>query len=88
MKKPLKGKKKQVQVRNAKKRFVSKTERAKRKEKYLQRKRYEANIQKEYFELLNKMAQQQMSGIPVEEGDSQEEANEALFDGEESADNN
>ncbi len=88
MKKPLKGKKKQVQVRNAKKRFVSKAERAKRKEKYLQRKRYEANIQKEYFELLNKMAQQQMSEIPVEEGDSQEEANKALFDGEESADNN
>jgi hypothetical protein len=87
MKKPLKGERKQVQVRNAKKRFVSKSERAKRKEKYLLRKRYEANIQKKYFELMNKIVQQQMSEIPVEEDNSQEETNKALFDGEESVDN-
>ena len=87
MKKPVRGKKKQVQQRNARKRFRTVKERANRRKKYQDHLKYKARLEREYYELLNQMMMEQMSEIPSEEGEVQtNDTNEALFDGEESDD--
>jgi len=52
MKKPVKGKKKKVQEKNAKKRFVSKEERVKRRNKWQEKLRARKNLEKAYNEAM------------------------------------
>lgn len=85
MKKPAKGKKKQVKHRNARKRFVSKAERAARRRRWQVKLVEKANIERKKAEELMGMIEEYNEALMeaqkiAAENEGKEENDEALFD--------
>jgi len=88
MKKPASGKKKQVKHRNARKRFVSKAQKAIRLNRHRAKLVEKANIEKKRNEELMGLISEyndalQEAQSQAEKNETQEQTNEALFDNEE-----